>query len=382
MPVSLLRRCAATVALACLALAAMPGSAAAAVNLQLVASGFSAPVFVTHAGDSRLFVVEQDGRIKIIGVGTFLDITGMTSKGGERGLLGLAFHPNYASNGLFYVNYTRKSDGDTVIAEFKRSTSDPNKANPASKRIVLTINQPQPNHNGGWIAFKGSYLYIAMGDGGGGGDQGNKAQNLDKLLGKILRINPLDPPGSARYSIPADNPFVGVAGKDQIWAYGLRNPWRCSFDDLDGTLFCGDVGQEVYEEIDRVATGRGVNFGWRLLEGKHYYNWPTHTSGTLCSGDCKTLPIAEYAHSAFGGGNCAVTGGYVSRRAGAAMYGDYVFGDYCSGKVWVIPANFSAGGALPLPTDTIYNISSFGEVNDGRLYLVHRGGSIYRLTDS
>ena len=383
MPVSLLRRCAATVALACLALAAMPGSAAAAVNLQLVASGFSAPVFVTHAGDSRLFVVEQDGRIKIIGVvGTFLDITGMTSKGGERGLLGLAFHPNYASNGLFYVNYTRKSDGDTVIAEFKRSTSDPNKANPASKRIVLTINQPQPNHNGGWIAFKGSYLYIAMGDGGGGGDQGNKAQNLDKLLGKILRINPLDPPGSARYSIPADNPFVGVAGKDQIWAYGLRNPWRCSFDDLDGTLFCGDVGQEVYEEIDRVATGRGVNFGWRLLEGKHYYNWPTHTSGTLCSGDCKTLPIAEYAHSAFGGGNCAVTGGYVSRRAGAAMYGDYVFGDYCSGKVWVIPANFSAGGALPLPTDTIYNISSFGEGNDGRLYLVHRGGSIYRLTDS
>jgi len=385
MPVSLLRRCAATVALACLALAAMPGSTLAAVNLQLVASGLSAPVFVTHAGDSRLFVVEQDGRIKIIGIGTFLDITGMTSKGGERGLLGLAFHPNYASNGLFYVDYTRKSDGDTVIAEFKRSTSDPNKANPASKRIVLTINQPQPNHNGGWIGFKGSYLYIAMGDGGGGGDQGNKAQNLDKLLGKILRINPLDPDGGGpqRYSIPADNPFVGVAGKDQIWSYGLRNPWRCSFDRGDGTLFCGDVGQEVYEEINRVATGRGVNFGWRLLEGKHYYNWPGHTSGTLCSGDCKTLPIAEYAHSAFGGGNCAVTGGYVSRRAGAALYGDYVFGEYCSGKVWIIPANFSAGGALPSPVaDTIYNISSFGEGNDGRLYLVDRGGSIYRLTDS
>jgi glucose/arabinose dehydrogenase len=370
--------------LACLALAALPGSTFAAVGLSLVASGYSAPVFVTHAGDSRLFVVEQDGRIKIVGGGTFLDITSMTSKGGERGLLGLAFHPNYASNGLFYVDYTRKSDGDTVIAEFKRSTSDPNKANPASKRVVLKINQPYPNHNGGWIGFKGSYLYIAMGDGGGSGDQGNRAQNVDKLLGKILRINPLDPDGNGpkRYSIPADNPFVGVAGKDQVWSYGLRNPWRCSFDDLDGTLFCGDVGQEKYEEIDRASTGRGVNFGWRKLEGTHYYNWSGHTSGTTCTGSCFTLPIAEFPHVDTGDDNCAVTGGYVARRSGAAAYGDYFFGDFCSGKIWQIQANFSAGAALPPPTDTVYSISSFGEGSDGRLYLVNRGGSIYRLTDS
>jgi glucose/arabinose dehydrogenase len=358
---------------------------AAGLNLELVASGYDSPVFVTNAGDSRLFVVEKGGLIKIVGGGTFLNISNKVSTDSERGLLGLAFHPNYATNGLFYVDYTRKSDGDTVIAEFKRSNSDPNKANPTSRRVVLTFNQPFPNHNGGWIGFEGNYLYIATGDGGDGGDPGNRAQNLKKLLGKILRINPLDPDGHGpkQYSIPADNPFVGVAGKDVIWSYGLRNPWRCSFDDLNGTLFCGDVGQGLYEEIDRVATGRGTNFGWRLLEGNHYYNWPGHSSGDPCAGDCKTPPIAEYAHSDFGGGNCAVTGGYVSRRSGAVLEGNYVFGDYCKGNVWVIPADFTAGDSLPPPVeDTPYNISSFGEGNDGKLYLVDLNGAIYRLTDS
>jgi hypothetical protein len=232
------------------------------------------------------------------------------------------------------------------------------------------------------MAFKGNYLYISTGDGGGGGDQKNRAQNLDKLLGKILRINPLDPPGSATYSIPSDNPFVGVAGKDAIWSYGLRNPWRCSFDDGTGDLYCGDVGQETYEEVDHADTGRGVNFGWRLLEGKHYYNWPGHSSGGLCSGDCKTLPIVEYSHSSYGGGNCAVTGGYVSRRSGAALFGDYIYGDYCSGNVWSVPANAPTGTVGTLLGNTAYNISSFGEGYDGKLYLVHLGGSIYRLTDS
>jgi Glucose/sorbosone dehydrogenases len=382
MPVTFLRRFAAATALICVALAALPGSTVAAgINLSLVASGYSSPLFVTNAGDSRLFVVEKGGLIKIVGGGTFLDISSLVSTDSERGLLGLAFHPNYASNGLFYVNYTRKSDGDTVIAEFKRSNSDPNKANAASRRLVLRFNQPFPNHNGGWIGFKGNYLYISTGDGGSGGDPGNRAQNLGKFLGKILRINPLDPDGSGpkHYSVPADNPFVGVAGKDVIWAYGLRNPWRCSFDDLDGTLFCGDVGQDEYEEIDRAATGRGLNFGWRLLEGFHYYNWPGHTGGDLCSGNCKTPPIAEYQH---GSNGCAVTGGYVSRRSGALLEGDYVFGDYCSGKLWVVPANFTAGDPLPVPADTGYNISSFGEGSDGRLYLVDLNGSIYQLTDS
>lgn len=381
MTVSVGRRVAAAVALISLMLAALPGPAlAAGLNLAPVASGFNQPVFLTNAGDSRLFVVEKAGRIKIVGGGTFLDISTMVSTVSEQGLLGLAFHPNYASNGLLYVFYNRKSDGKSVVAEFKRSTSDPNKANRNSKRVVLLMGQPYGNHNGGWLAFKGSYLYISKGDGGGGGDPGNRAQDLDHLQGKILRINPLKS-GNHRYTIPSDNPFVGVPGKDAIWSYGLRNPWRCSFDPSDGTLFCGDVGQDDWEEIDRVATGRGVNFGWRLLEGFHYYNSPGHTHGDVCAADCKTLPIAEYGHT---GGRCAVTGGYVARRSNAApLYGDYVAGDFCTGEVWVIPANFTAGDPLPAPVDdTGYNISSFGVDNAGYLYLVDLGGSIYKLTDS
>jgi glucose/arabinose dehydrogenase len=379
-----MRRVVASATLLTLVATAAPAPVMAAVPLTFVAGGYSSPIYVTHAGDSRLFVVEQTGRIKIVGGGTFLDIhTMIKTSGGEQGLLGLAFHPNYASNGLFYVNYTRKSDGDTVVAEFKRSSGNPNVANASSKRVVLRINQPFANHNGGWMAFKGSYLYIATGDGGGGGDQKNRAQNLDKLLGKILRINPLDPDGNGpkTYSVPGDNPFVGVAGKDAIWSYGLRNPWRCSFDASTDDLWCGDVGQEKYEEINHVATGRGTNFGWRKLEGFHYYNFPGHTAGDLCTGTCYTLPIAEIPHNDSGDDNCAITGGYVSRRSGANMAGDYVFGDFCSGKIWVIPASFS-GGSLPAPDDTNYNISSFGEDNLGRLYLVDLGGSIYRLTDS
>lgn len=373
------RRTAIGLAMLALSAGALPASTAAvvALPLTLVQGGYSSPIFVTNAGDARLFAVEQGGRIKIVGGGTFLDLSGVVSPGGgERGLLGLAFHPNYASNGLFFVDYTRQSDGATVIAEYRRSNSDPNQANPSSGRVVLVIGQPYSNHNGGWIGFKGQYLYIAMGDGGSGGDPGNRAQDLGRLLGKILRINPLDPDGSGskRYSIPGDNPFVGIPGKDAIWAYGVRNPWRCSFDRFDGALFCGDVGQDSYEEIDRVLTGRGVNFGWHLLEGTHLY-----PSGDPCTIDCKTLPIADYTHGANG---CAVTGGYVSRPSGAPMAGQYVFGDYCSGKVWVIPANFVAGSALPAPADTGHNISSFGEDNAGRLYLVDLNGSIYRLDNS
>lgn len=373
------RRVAAAIGLICLTFTALPGAVAASgLNLQLVASGYDSPVYVTNAGDSRLFVVEKSGRIQIVGGGTFLDLSTKISTNGEQGLLGLAFHPAYAGNGLFYVFYNRKSDGKSVVAEFKRSTSDPDKANPTSKRVVLLMGQPYSNHNGGWIGFKGNYLYIAKGDGGSGGDPGNRAQDLDHLQGKILRINPLKS-GSSAYTIPGDNPFVGVAGKDAIWSYGLRNPWRCSFDPLDGTLFCGDVGQDAWEEIDRVPTGSGVNFGWRLLEGTHYYNSPGHTSGDVCSGSCMTEPIVEYPHSP----ECAVTGGYVSRRSGAVLEGDYVFGDYCSGKVWVIAADFTAGDPLPAPVaDTGYNISSFGVDNAGYLYLVDLNGSIYKLTDS
>jgi hypothetical protein len=379
---AMIRRICTGLAVAAVLVASLPVPAQAALGLALVKSGFSAPVFLTHAGDSRLFVVEQGGVIKIINgstVSTFLNISTLISKGGERGLLGLAFHPGYATNGLFYVDYTRKRDGATVIAEYKVKAGFPNLADPASARVVLKIGQPYANHNGGWIAFKGPYLYISTGDGGSGGDPGNRAQSKKKLLGKILRINPLDPPGSAAYSVPASNPYVGVTGHDAIWALGLRNPWRCSFDGAN--LWCGDVGQEKWEEIDRFSAA-GVNLGWRKLEGSHYYKWPGHTSGTTCTSNCKTLPLVEYAHSSFGGGNCAVTGGYVARRSGAALAGQYIFGDYCSGKVWAIAAN-SSGGTLTLGNlleDTSHLISSFGEDNLGRIYLLDRNGGVYRLT--
>lgn len=360
--------------------------------LTLVASGFDSPIFVTHARDSRVFVVEQTGYVKIVGGGTFLDIHTKVSCCGESGLLGLAFHPNYNVSGApgfgrFYVNYTRASDGAIVIAEYRRSISNANRADPNSGRTVLVIPHPDySNHNGGWIAFRdgGSNLFISTGDGGGGGDDANNAQNKRQLLGKILRINPLAS-GGKPYTIPASNPWVGVSGaRGELWSVGLRNPWRCSFDRLTNYLWCGDVGQEMFEEIDRHPDGKGKNFGWRLLEGRHYYNWPGHTKGALCTTFCKLPPITEYAHTAFGGGNCAITGGYVSRRLGASLYGKYVVGDYCSGKLWTIPAGFASGSAMPSPVATAgFLVSSFGEDGIGRIYVCDYGnGRIYRVTGS
>lgn len=367
---------------------AVPSASAAGLPLTPIAGGLSSPVYVTNAGDARLFVVEQTGLIKVVqpdgSVSDFLNLSDIITSGGESGLLGLAFSPNYASNGLFYVTYTRSGDAADTVAEFHVSTN-PDIADANSGRVLLAIPDPYSNHNAGWLGFKGRYLYITEGDGGSGGDPENRAQNKNSLLGKILRIIPADPDGAGpkHYTIPSDNPFVGKAGANEIWSYGLRNPWRCSFDSSTGQLWCGDVGQGVYEEIDRVQTGKAVNFGWRKLEGRHYYNWPPHAEGALCAGSCMKRPIAEYAHDAFGGGNCAVTGGYVSRRAGAALNGTYVFGDYCSGKVWVIPANFTPGATLPdSVADTGYNISSFGQGADGRLYLVDLNGGVYRLDES
>jgi glucose/arabinose dehydrogenase len=349
---------------------------------QLVADGLSAPVFLTHAGDARLFVVEQTGKIEILGVGTFLDLTGRIAYGGERGLLGLAFHPDYASNGLFYVSYVSAGDGDLIIAEYQVSPGDPNVADADSERIVMAIEHSAGTvHYGAWLGFKGNNLYISSGD---AGDNANP-QNLKSPRGKILRINPLDPDGPAgprRYGVPAKNPYVGRKGLDEIWARGLRNPWRCSFDRLKGTLFCGDVGEASYEELDRVKSGRATNFGWPKLEGPSYYP-PDHP----CTAGCKRLPIAQYTHywnqTTYGASCASITGGYVSRRAGAALYGKYVFGDYCSGLVWAIPANFVAGTELPIAVDTDHLISSFGEDAEGRLYLLDIGtGAIFRLTDS
>jgi glucose/arabinose dehydrogenase len=388
------RRLSATVASLTAAVALILAGAppvGAATFLTLTASGFTKPVFVTNAGDSRLFVVEQTGRIKIIGGGTFLDLSSrIATDQNERGLLGLAFHPDYAVSGTagfrrFYVDYTRAGDGATVIAEYRRSVGDANVADPASARTVLVISQPYKNHNAGWIGFLGHRLYIATGDGGSAGDPGNRAQSKSTLLGKILRINPLDPDGSGplTYKIPASNPFVGVTGRDEIWSRGLRNPWRCSFDRGTGYMWCGDAGQEKYEELNRQPTGWKVNYGWRLLEGFHYYNSPDGASGTLCTTNCKTLPIAEYAHTAFGG-TCVIVGGYVARRSGTPLYGKYIFGDYCSGQIWTIPAGFAAGSPLPSPVASAgFLISSFGESHAGRIYVCDfSNGRIYRITDS
>jgi glucose/arabinose dehydrogenase len=378
-----------TAALSLSSLAVQPVGAAS-LSTTLVDSGFNEPVFVTNAGDSRLFVVQRSGQIMIIhsnnSITQFLNISGKIHDDNEQGLLGLAFPPNYASSGLFYVYYTVSAGNAEVLAEYKRSAGNADIADPNSERRILVLNDPYPNHNGGWMAFKGSNLFLSLGDGGSGGDPDNRAQDLNQWWGKIVRINPADPDGTGprHFSVPGNNPFVNKPGLDPIWSYGLRNPWRCSFDSKTGQLWCGDVGQNAYEEVDRAKTGRAVNFGWRKLEGRHYYNWPGHTMGAACSGSCFHLPLFDYPHNNVGnGGRCAVTGGYVSRRTGAALYGKYIFGDYCSGEMWVIPSTFQGGTPPPAPAlDTSYNISSFGQGVDGSLYVVDLNGSVYRIDQS
>jgi glucose/arabinose dehydrogenase len=354
------------------------------IGLTAVGGSFSSPILVTNArdGSGRLFVAEQGGRIRIITKSgaklatPFLDIHSLVSCCGERGLLGLAFHPSYRSNGRFYVDYT-DVNGNTVVAEYHRSST-----NLASKtaRILLRVAQPYPNHNGGMLAFgPDGYLYIALGDGGSAGDPGNRAQNIDSLLGKILRINVNTRTGSLAYGIPSSNPFVGRSGDDRIWSYGLRNPWRFSFDRRTGDLWIGDVGQDRYEEIDRATHasggGRGVNWGWRVLEGRACYS---PSSG--CSTSGKRGPIAVYGHSL----GCAVIGGYVYRgTAYPAMAGAYLFGDDCSGRIWALTANGASVQTPRLLRDTSLSISSFGEGENGTLYLTDlAGGRVYRISGS
>ena len=334
-----------------------------ALSVSVLASGFNQPLFVTNAHDksNRLFVVEQGGLIKIIKNGAvlptpFLDIHTRVSCCGERGLLGLAFHPSYATNGRFFVNYT-DVNGNTVVAEFRRTTSFPDRAS-TTGRILLRVTQPYANHNGGMLAFgPDGYLYIGLGDGGSAGDPGNRAQNINSLLGKILRIDVNHRTGTLQYAIPRTNPFVGRSGDDRIWAYGLRNPWRFSFDRTSGDLWIGDVGQSRYEEIDRSTHasggGRGRNYGWRVLEGRACYNPP---SG--CSTAGKTMPLAVYSHSV----GCSVTGGYVFRGGQyPAIVGPYIFGDYCSGWIWAVVAGGASTQAPRQLLDTSHSISSFGE---------------------
>ena len=345
------------------------------VELESFISGLASPLFITGArdGSNRLFVVEQGGRIKVLQPGSttptvFLDIVSRVQSGGERGLLGLAFHPDFENNRRFFVNYTRNPDGATVIAEYRASESDPNLAD-TSETPLLVIAQPFSNHNGGMISFgPDGFLYIGMGDGGSANDPGNRAQDLNNLLGKILRIDVDHRDGATAYSSPVDNPFFGgVAGRDEIYALGVRNPWRFSFDRLTGDLYVGDVGQNAWEEIDIIT--RGGNYGWRVTEGAHCN--PT-IGGGQCSMTGLISPIAEYLHTA---GRCSITGGYVYRGEKQTLpFGTYVYADYCTGEIFTL-----FGGAQSLLLDTTMNISSFGGDDAGEIYVVGLGGTIQRL---
>jgi glucose/arabinose dehydrogenase len=351
---------------------------AAPVNLRPVVEGLERPVAMTPAGDGsgRLFIVQQGGEIlvfdgsQLLGV-PFLDLSSLVSGGSEQGLLGLAFHPDYETNGFFYVDYTDVS-GDTRVARY-RVSPDPNVADPASGVVILAIAQPFTNHNGGQLAFgPDGNLWIAVGDGGSAGDPMNNAQNGNSLLGKILRI---DVDGALPYRIPVDNPFRANAGvRDEIWALGLRNPWRFSFDRLTGDLFIADVGQGQWEEVDfePVTSPGGRNYGWRRMEGAHCYN---PSSG--CSDASLTLPVMEYSHQE----GCSITGGYRYRGAEVpALFGTYLFGDYCSGRIWGGTLDPVSGAWTRTELlDSALSISSFGEDENGELYVADLSGTIYRL---
>lgn len=346
------------------------------IDLENVVTGLTSPVYVTHSrdGSRRLFIVEQPGRIKVLQPGSasptvFLDIASKVLVGAERGLLGLAFHPQFQSNGRFFVNYTRRPDGATVIAEYRASDTNPNLANTAGI-ILLSIAQPFRNHNGGMIEFgPDGYLYIGMGDGGSANDPGNRAQNINELLGKILRIDIDHPSGATGYSSPPDNPFFGaIAGRNEIFAFGLRNPWRFSFDQLTGELYAGDVGQGAREEIDIITNGG--NYGWRVFEGDRC----TNNDPGLCSSGGFMEPIAQYEHN---GGRCSITGGYVYRGSKRTLpFGAYVYADFCTGEVFLLEG---ATQSLLMATDL--GVSAFGEDEDGEIYVVGIGGTIQRLNN-
>jgi len=347
------------------------------IGLKTFASGFSRPLEITNAGDSRLFVVEQGGIIKILNPdGTtnpiaFLNITGQVSNGGEQGLLGLAFHPNYASNGFFYTNHTDLS-GNTIITKYSVDSANPNLANASSRTILLTIVQPYANHNGGSLKFgPDGYLYIGMGDGGSGGDPENRAQNINELLGKMLRI---DVNSGTPYSIPTDNPYLGIAGADEIWAIGLRNPWKFSFDKKLGNLWIADVGQDNIEEINiAAATQAGLNYGWRCYEGDAAYN----TTGCPSQTSMK-FPLKTLNHST---GACSVTGGYVYNGTVYPNFkGLYFFTDYCNPQIGMMTAN---GTTTYSETFTGNNFSTFGEDINGELYIAAlNNGTVFKIIDT
>ena len=367
-----------------------PPQPSIALQLQQVATGLSFPVFATapNDGSGRLFIVEKGGAIKILFFATgqvlatpFLTVTNIDASG-EQGLLGLAFHPDYSQNGFFYVNVVTPA-GFTEIRRYQVSMGNANLANPASATVMISIDQRLPNngglftnHKAGWLAFgPDRQLYAALGDGGSGGDPQNVAQNPDILLGKMLRLNVDGFPNV----IPADNPFVGVAGADQIWSLGLRNPWRASFDRGTGDLYIADVGQGAREEVNvstAPSAGKGVNYGWKIMEGTSCFSQPCNTPGL-------TPPVLEYDHS---GGACSITGGYVYRGTVIpALQGTYFYADYCLGFVrsFRFVNGMGATEQTDWPTlDPNENITSFGEDQAGELYIVTQQGRLYRIVQN
>jgi len=353
------------------------------LDLRQVATGFNGPLFLTHAGDGsgRIFVVEKGGQIQILRNGQkgdkpFLDIKAVVnSASSERGLLGLAFHPNYKTNGFFFVYYT-DSTGDLNIVRYSVS-SDPDVAVPTSAKSILKIEHSRySNHNGGMLAFgPDGFLYIGPGDGGGGGDPQRNGQNTKALLGKILRIN-VD--NGDPYGIPQDNPFAdGAQGRPEVWAYGLRNPWRFSFDRQTGDLYIADVGQNAYEEVnvEKAGSKGGLNYGWNIMEGTHCY-----PASANCSKDGLVLPVFEYSHSQ----GISVTGGYVYRgQKFPKLQGYYFFADYGSGRIWATKADSSGAYQTVEALASGQTVSSFGEDEAGEVYITNLAtGEIFQLVDN
>jgi glucose/arabinose dehydrogenase len=345
---------------------------------------FEQPVELTSAADStdRIFVVAQKGVIHVLPnkpdvkkAAVFLDIVNKVNSGGEKGLLGLAFHPDYKNNGYFYVNYTTGKPLETFISRFKVSASNPDMADPKSEVVLLRYRQPYDNHNGGKVAFgNDGFLYIAAGDGGSGGDPENRGQNRQELLGKILRIDVNKPAGSLAYGIPADNPFKAnkEGYREEIYAYGMRNPWRFSFDRPTGTLWAGDVGQNKIEEVDIIE--KGANCGWNAMEADECFK------SDDCNKNGLTLPVWSYQQGSETGHS--VTGGYVCHDKNLpALNGKYIFGDFVSGNIWALTYSNKKAVQNELVTRLSDGLSSFGEDSKSNLYvLAYGGGKIYKIS--
>ncbi len=352
------------------------------LGLAVVAGLLDSPVDIATAGDGsgRIFVVEQSGTIRIIADGErlptpFLDVSGQITSGGERGLLGLAFHPDFPTDPRVFVDYT-DTQGDTVISSFRVDHANPDRADPESELILLTISQPFANHNGGSLAFDNDgMLLIGMGDGGSGGDPDGYGQRMDTLLGKILRIDVLGPDATSAkpYGIPSDNPYATTAGVEpEIWLSGIRNPWRMRIDEATGDLWIGDVGQGAWEEIDVIRAGTGgQNLGWNTMEGSHCFGEP------VCDQDGLTLPVAEYSHDA----GCSVTGGVVVRGSAVPTVQDrYLFSDYCSGTLWSLDPTSDTLTEPAVIGETGRAISSFWLAEDGSILLTDlNGGQLLQL---